>query len=72
MTNALDSRTIRTLLVAALSYSFIKYAVPGAFGSEMVKGAIADFIVYGAFATAAWYRKNVRVHIDQWFGRRDV
>lgn len=72
MTNALDSRTIKTLLVAALSYTFIKFAVPDAFGSEMVKGAIADFIVYGAFAVAAWYRKNARVQIDRWFGGRDV
>lgn len=68
--NALDSRTIRTILVAALSYAFVKWAVPSSFASEAVKGAIADVIVYGGFAVAAWYRKKAHVQIDQWWGKK--
>ena len=67
--NALDSRTIRTILVAALSYAFVKWAVPSSFASETVKGAIADVIVYAGFALAAWYRKKATDSVDKWWGR---
>ena len=67
--NALDSRTIRTLILAAISYAFVKWAVPDHFASPVVKDALADIIVYVAFAAAAYYRKHAQGVIDRWWGR---
>ena len=66
--NALDSRTIRTLILAAVSYAFVKWAVPDQFASDMVKNALADIIVYVAFAAAAYYRKHAQGAIERWWG----
>lgn len=68
--NALDSRTIKTIVVAAIGYGMTKYAVPDQFASPAVKSAIGDVIVYAGFGFAAWYRKNARVDIKKWWGAR--
>lgn len=64
---ALDSRTIRTILVAALGYAMTKYAIPDQFASSVVRGAIADVVVFSGLGIAAWYRKNARVDIQNWW-----
>lgn len=69
--NALDSRTIRTVLVAVIGYAIVTFGLPDQFASETVKSAIADIIVFGGFALVAWYRKNAQGMIERWWGRSD-
>ena len=64
---SLDSRTIRTLVLAGVGYLVAKYALPDQFASPMVQGAVADIIVLGGLTLAAWYRKHARVYIKGWF-----
>ena len=66
--NALDSRTIRTIVYAIVAYTLARHAVPDQFSNDMVKGAITDLIVYGGFALAAWYRKHAQGEIKRWLG----
>jgi hypothetical protein len=63
---ALDSRTIRTILVAMIGYAVVRFGIPEQFASDAVRLAIADIIVYGGFALAAWYRKHARGEINKW------
>lgn len=65
---ALDSRTIRTVIIAMVGYAVVRFGIPDDFASEPVKTAIADLIVYGGFALAAWYRKHARGEINKWVG----
>ncbi|MCP4410199.1 MAG: hypothetical protein GY807_21140 [Gammaproteobacteria bacterium] len=67
--NALNSRTIKTILIAAFGYAMTKYAIPEQFASHTVKSAIADIIVYTGFGIAAWYRKNARTDIQNWWSK---
>lgn len=64
--NALDSRTIRTVLVAMIGYAIVRFGLPKDFASETVKAALADVIVYLGFALAAYYRKHATGHISRW------
>ena len=64
---SLNSRTIRTLILAAIGYAITRYAVPAEFASPMVQSAVADIIVFLGFGLAAWYRKNAHVAIKGWW-----
>lgn len=68
--NAIDSRTIRTIVFAVVAYTLARWAVPAQFDNDMVKHAITDLIVYGGFALAAWYRKHSQGAIKRWWGRQ--
>lgn len=68
--NALDSRTIRTVIIAMIGYAVVRFGIPDQFASEPVKAAIADLIVYGGFALAAWYRKHAQGEIQAWWRRK--
>jgi hypothetical protein len=67
--NALDSRTIRTIIVAMLGYAVVRFGLPDQFASDAVKSAIADLIVYAGFALAAYYRKHAQADIRKWWGK---
>ena len=71
MNNALDSRTIRTIILSLIMYVMAKYAVPKHFSNAVVQGAVADVIVFVGFSVAAWYRKEARGTIKSWWGHRD-
>ena len=64
--NAIDSRTIRTIIVAMIGYAIVRFGLPADFAPDHVKGAIADVIVYAGFALAAYYRKHATGHIARW------
>lgn len=68
--NALESRTIKTILIAVIGYAVTKYGLPDQFANQTVKSAIADVIVGAGFALAAWYRKTARGAIKQWWGAK--
>lgn len=66
--NALDSRTIRTVIIAMIGYAVVRFGIPDQFASEPVKAAVADLIVYAGFAIAGWYRKQAQGEITRWWG----
>lgn len=64
---AIDSRTIRTIILAIIGYTGVRFAIPESFMSQELHGALADVIVYAGFAIAAWFRKNARVRVATWW-----